>query len=110
MGGLHDDEGHRVNNVLNRRAVGKVVHRPPHPLEHGTAGPGPGAAQHRLVDDVARVEVGVQTGETTLEFDYGWQAQTWLRLTPNGQGILRRGGTGRVPDARVAGLKVDAEF
>ena len=54
--------------------------------------------------------VGVQTSETVLEFDYGWQAAPWLRLTPNVQGILRPGGTGNIPDALVAGIKVDAAF
>ena len=54
--------------------------------------------------------VGVQTSETVLEFDYGWQVAPWLRLTPNVQGILRPGGTGNIPDALVAGIKVDAAF
>ena len=58
--------------------------------------------QERLGEDV-----GVQTGETILELDYGWQVAPWLRLTPNVQGVLRPGGTGRIPDALVAGIKVD---
>lgn len=54
--------------------------------------------------------IGGQSSETVVECDYGWQVRPWIRFTPNVQGILRPGGTGRIPDALVAGLKMDVEF
>jgi porin len=48
----------------------------------------------------------VRDRETVVEAHYGWQATPWLRATPNVQFIARPGGTGTIPDAWVAGLKL----